>query len=169
MILFFADFIPNQSRSKPSQGPGSSGTYAVKTDDENYGVYPVVKSRAFVYAWYQLNCDGKTAPHMPKGPFIATQVNSTRRRVEFAIDTLPDATQLSPTIGNPTDPVEQRTANQREADQSCFCFCFFTRSLKALVNMSYKQACFSHNSVNFSSNSSLQNSISRQTRQNMTS
>ena len=27
-----------------------------------------------------------------------------------AIDTLTDATQLSPTIGNGTDPVEQRTA-----------------------------------------------------------
>jgi len=53
-----------------------------------------------------------------KGPFIATQLNSTRRRVELscvAIDTLTDATQLSPTIGNATDPVEQCTANQREA------------------------------------------------------
>ena len=76
-----------------------------------------------------------------------------------AIDTLTDATQLSPTIGNATDLVEQRTANQREAGQSCFCsqccivMCdiptsdvhflrnvfsaaaFFTRSLKALVDM----------------------------------
>jgi len=43
---------------------------------------------------------------------------------------------------------------------------FFTGSLKALVDMSYKQACFFHNSINFSSNSSLQNSIFRQTRQN---
>jgi len=38
-----------------------------------------------------------------------------------AIDTLTDATQLSPTIGNATDPVEQHTANQTEAGQSCFC------------------------------------------------
>ena len=48
----------------------------------------------------------------------------TRRRVELsrvAIDTLTDATQLLPTIGNATDPVEQCTANQREAGQSCFC------------------------------------------------
>ena len=29
-----------------------------------------------------------------------------------------DATQLSPTIGNATDPVEQRRANQREVGQS---------------------------------------------------
>ena len=43
---------------------------------------------------------------------------------------------------------------------------FFTRSAKALVYMSYKQACFFHNSIKLSSNSSLQNSISRQTRQN---
>ena len=52
---------------------------------------------------------------------MATQLNSTRRRVELscvAIDTLTDATQLSPTIGNATDPVEQRTANQRETGQS---------------------------------------------------
>jgi len=62
-----------------------------------------------------------------KGRFIATQLNSTRRRVELscvATDTLTDATQLSPTIGNATDPVEQRTANQREAGQSCFCLPF---------------------------------------------
>jgi len=42
-------------------------------------------------------------------------------RVELscvAIDTLTDVTQLSLTIGNATDPVEQRTANQREAGQS---------------------------------------------------
>ena len=31
------------------------------------------------------------------------------------MDTLTDATQLSPTIGDATDPVEQHTANQREA------------------------------------------------------
>jgi len=49
-----------------------------------------------------------------------TQLNSTSSSVELscvAIDTLIDATQLSPTIGNATDPVEQRTANQREAGQ----------------------------------------------------
>jgi len=34
------------------------------------------------------------------------------------IDTLTDATQLSPTIGNATNPVEQPTANQRKAGQS---------------------------------------------------
>jgi len=72
------------------------------------------------------NCVAAAVVHRDntKGPFIATQLNSTRRRVELscvAIDTLTDATQLSPTIGNATDPVEQRTANQREADQSCFC------------------------------------------------
>jgi len=42
-----------------------------------------------------------------KGPFIATQLNSTELDVELscvAIDTLTDATQLSPTIGNATDP-----------------------------------------------------------------
>ena len=38
--------------------------------------------------------------------------NSTQLDVELT------ATQLSPTIGNATDPVEQRTANQREAGQS---------------------------------------------------
>jgi len=56
-----------------------------------------------------------------KGPFIATQLNSTSSWDELscvAMDTLTDATQLSPTIGNATDPVEQRTANQREAGQS---------------------------------------------------
>jgi len=83
-----------------------------------------------------------------KGPFIATQLNSTRRRAELrrrvaidtsptqlnsprhrvelscvGIDTLTDATQLSPTIGNAIDPVEQRTANQREAGQSCSQWC----------------------------------------------
>jgi len=42
-----------------------------------------------------------------------TQLNSIQRR-----DTLTNATQLSPTIGNATDPVEQRTPNQREAGQS---------------------------------------------------
>jgi len=34
-----------------------------------------------------------------------------------SLDTLTDATQLSPMISNATDPVEQRTANQREAGQ----------------------------------------------------
>jgi len=52
-----------------------------------------------------------------------------------AIDTFTNATQLSPTIGNATDPVEQRTANHREAGQSRFCFTFD-------FHMSYKQACF---------------------------
>jgi len=51
-----------------------------------------------------------------KGPFIATQLNSTRRQVELscvAIDTLTDATQLSPTIGNATDPVEAYSQSAR--------------------------------------------------------
>ena len=51
-----------------------------------------------------------------KGPFIATQLNSTRRRVELscvAIDTLTDAIQLSPTIGNATDPVEAYSQSAR--------------------------------------------------------
>jgi len=55
-----------------------------------------------------------------KGPFIATQLNSTRRPVELsciAIDTLTDATQLSPAIGNELTQM-QRIANQREAGQS---------------------------------------------------
>ena len=46
----------------------------------------------------------------------ATQLHSTSSCV--AIDILTDATQLSPAIGNATDPVEQRTANQRGAGQS---------------------------------------------------
>jgi len=49
------------------------------------------------------------------------QLNSTRRRVELScvtVDTLTDATLLPPTIDNATDPVEQRTANQRQAGQS---------------------------------------------------
>jgi len=37
-----------------------------------------------------------------------------------AIDTHTDATQLSPTVGNATEPAEQRTTNQREAGPSCF-------------------------------------------------
>ena len=72
-----------------------------------------------------------------KSPFIATQLNSTRRRVELScvtIDTLTDATQLSPTIGNATDPVEQRTANQREADQSSWVeLCHYKRALTKIV------------------------------------
>ena len=68
-----------------------------------------------------------------------------------------DATQLSPTIGNATDPVEQRTANQHEAGQSCICLPFAFQSYGK---------CVFHNSINLSSISSLQNSISRQTRQN---
>ena len=47
-----------------------------------------------------------------KDPFIATQLNSARRRVELSCVArhphLTDATQLSPTIGDATDPVEQR-------------------------------------------------------------
>ena len=46
-----------------------------------------------------------------KGPFIATQLNSTGRRVELscvAIDTLTDATPLSPTIGNATESTGSR-------------------------------------------------------------
>jgi len=72
-----------------------------------------------------------------KNTLKQTRRNSTQLDVELscvAIDTLTDATQLSPTIGNATDPVEQCTANQ------------------ALVDMSYKQAYFFHNSINFSSN-----------------
>ena len=102
---------------------------------------------------------GRQSAVSTKGPFIATQLNSTQLDVELscvAIDTLTDATQLSPTIGNATDPVEQRTANQREAGQS-----FFVWSICHI-----NSHVFSHNSINFSSNSSLQNSISRQTRQN---
>jgi len=47
----------------------------------------------------------------------ATQLNSTSSSVA-SLDTRTNATQLSPTIGNATDPVEQHTANQREAGQS---------------------------------------------------
>ena len=60
--------------------------------------------------------------------------------------------------------------NQRPSfAEKCFLApLLYTRSLKALVDMSYKQAykVFFYNSINFSSNSSLQNSICRQTRQN---
>jgi len=61
-------------------------------------------------------------------PFIATQLNSTSSCV--AIDTLTDATQLSPAIGNATGPVaaysqsvalpiaDHCIADQREAGQS---------------------------------------------------
>ena len=63
-----------------------------------------------------------------------TQLNSTRRRVELscvAIDTLTDATQLSPTIGNATGPVEQRTANQRESGQSSWVeLCRYKRAFR---------------------------------------
>jgi len=59
-----------------------------------------------------------------KGPFIATQLNSTRRRVELssvAIDTLTDATQLSPTIGNATDQVAAygQSTRSRSVELSC--------------------------------------------------
>jgi len=53
--------------------------------------------------------------------WVAIDTLPTQLDVELscvAIDTLTDTTQLSPTIGNATDPVEQRTANQREAGQS---------------------------------------------------
>jgi len=56
------------------------------------------------------------APQITKGQFIATQLNSTRRRVELscvAIDTLADATQLSPTIGSATDPVDAYSQSAR--------------------------------------------------------
>ena len=55
----------------------------------------------------------KSVAYVTKGPFIATQLNSCC----VAIDT-------SPTQLNATDPVEERTANQREAGQSCFCLPF---------------------------------------------
>jgi len=51
-----------------------------------------------------------------KGPFLATQLNSTRRRVELscvAIDTLTDATPLSPAIGNATDLVAAYSQSAR--------------------------------------------------------
>jgi len=55
--------------------------------------------------------------------------------------------------------------NQRPSfAEKCFLApLLYTRSLKALVDMSYKQAykVFFYNSINFSSNSSLQNSICR--------
>ena len=65
-------------------------------------------------------------PILSKGPFIAMQLNSTWRRAELsagryrhfadanstsswvAIDTLTDATQLSPTIGNATESTGSR-------------------------------------------------------------
>ena len=50
----------------------------------------------------------------------ATQLNSTSSWVELScvtIDTLTDATQLSPTIGNATDPVEQRTVTTFRTDR----------------------------------------------------
>ena len=67
--------------------------------------------------------DGTFMPLCLKGPFIATQLNSTRRQVEFssvAIDTLNDATQLSRTIGNATDPVAAyiRSARSRSVELS---------------------------------------------------
>jgi len=70
-----------------------------------------------------------------------TQLNSIRRQVELsclAIDTLTDATQLSLTIGNATDPVEQRTANQRETGQSSLVeLCRYKRALSLAVNLGY--------------------------------
>jgi len=107
-----------------------------------------------------------------------------------AIDALTDATQLSPTIGNATDPVEQRTANQREAGQSVFvpsaalwCVIYqpatfiswemfssaaaFLHGRRRLWSICHiNRHVFFHNSINSSSNFSLQSSISRETRQN---
>ena len=64
-----------------------------------------------------------------KGPFIATQLNSTQLDVELssvelscvAIDTLTDATQLSPAIGNANDPVAafSQSARSRSDELSC--------------------------------------------------
>ena len=55
------------------------------------------------------------------GVFIASQLNSTQLDVELssvefscvAIDTLTDATQLSPAIGNATDPVAAYSQSAR--------------------------------------------------------
>jgi len=48
---------------------------------------------------------GRPSATRYKGPFIATLLNSTSSRVELScVDTFTDATQLSPTIGNATDP-----------------------------------------------------------------
>jgi len=57
----------------------------------------------------------------PIGPFIATQLNSTQLDIELnsvelscvAIDTLTDATQLSPAIGNASDPVAAYSQSAR--------------------------------------------------------
>jgi len=78
-----------------------------------------------------------------KGPFIPMQLNSTTLHVELRRYRLPHRRKLN---------CRRRSAMQ----------------LKALVDMSYKQACFfSIILLTFFSNSSLQNSISRQTRQSM--
>ena len=79
-----------------------------------------------------------------KGPFIATQLNSTRRRVELsciAIDTLTDATQLSPAIGNELTQF-QRTANQREAGQSSWVeSCRYKRALTRDIDIANLSVC----------------------------
>ena len=59
-----------------------------------------------------------------KGPFIATQLNSTSSWVELScvtIDTLTDTTQLLPTIGNTTDPVAaySQSVRSRSVELSC--------------------------------------------------
>ena len=59
-----------------------------------------------------------------KGVFIATQLDVELTSVEFscvAIDTLTDVTQLSPAIGNATDPVAaySQSARSRSAELSC--------------------------------------------------
>ena len=61
-----------------------------------------------------------------KGPLIATQLNSTPLDVELssvelscvAIDTTTDATQLSPAIGNATDPVAAYSQSARSRSVS---------------------------------------------------
>jgi len=53
------------------------------------------------------------------------------------MDTLTDATQLSPAIGNTTDPVEHRTANQREAGQSSWVeLCRYKRAFSRVIRRS---------------------------------
>ena len=85
-----------------------------------------------------------------KGLFIATQLNSTQLDVELswvelscvAIGTLTDATQLSPTIGNATDPVEQRTANQRETGHGhwrLWSTCHINRHVFSIILLTFLQ------------------------------
>jgi len=54
-----------------------------------------------------------------KGPFIATQLDVELSWVELscvATDTLTDAIQLSPTIGNATDPAYSQSARSRSVE-----------------------------------------------------